>query len=175
MESAIDDYRGAQHIAGALKRDVVSAQPRRHDETRLDEGPIRRFVVVFIDHVIGRQRRPADISVATAPIDPGRTPIVARHPEPSEAALENPAAIVIGHPAPIGFIIVGYPVPAPVVGIDPVTDAIGTPAARPLIRHPDVAPARVLPPFAIRRERLLKFVGELGIGRRQRADHDGRR
>jgi hypothetical protein len=74
------------------------------------------------------------------------------------AALGYPAAVVIGDPAPVGFVIVGNPIPAPIVGIDPVPDGIRTPAARTLIRYPDLPPARMLTPLAIRLKRIAEFV-----------------
>jgi hypothetical protein len=82
---------------------------------------------------------------------------------------------VIGDPAPIGFVFVGDPVPAPIVGIDPVADRIRTPSARALVRHPDVAPARMLAPLTVGLKRLLKFLGHLRMSRCHRADYDRRR
>lgn len=170
-ERPVDDHRRADDVADARGRHEVSPHARRRDVTRLHERPVCRIVVVFVDHVVGRQRRPADKAITTPPIDPGRAPLVTRHPEPL-SAFGYPAAVVIGDPAPIGFVVVGNPVPAPIVGIDPVADRIRTPAARSVIRHPDVAPAWILTPLAIRFERIAEFVRHLGVSRRHRPGHD---
>src|SRR5205085_7315186 len=65
-----------------------------------------------------------------------------------------PAAVVIGDPAPF---LVGDPVPAPFIRIDPVTLAIRPPVARRAVRNPHRAPAWMLDPTAVRIERFAEF------------------
>ena len=52
------------------------------------------------DERVGRQRRPAAIAAAVAPAHPRRRPGVTGHPDPAFAVDVDPAAIVIGGPAP---------------------------------------------------------------------------
>src|SRR5216683_5642429 len=106
---------------------------------RLYETPELRII---LDHdIVGGQRRPADILVATAPIDPCGTPFVPRNPYPTVIGVEIPPTVVVRDPAPIGFLGVGYPVPAIVVRIDPMAGYIWTPVARDISWCPDVAEA----------------------------------
>ena len=116
---AIDDDGPSEDDDGALWRQEVGAQARRDQVARRHEDPVGGIIVVFVDQLIRRQRRPADIIVAAAPIDPGRAPFVARNPEPAEPPVMRPATIVKGHPTPVGLFLVGDPVPAPLFGIDP--------------------------------------------------------
>ena len=172
-QRAVDDAGAAQEerrAARAARNSCAAGAPRCSASARTSNKPARprkrrspRRAAV---------RRPADGVVAITPVDPGRRPFVARHPEPAEAAVEGPAAVVIGHPAPIRFLVVGNPVPAPLVGKDPVADFVGTPVARQAGRHPDFAEARMPAPFAVLFERVLEFGRDLRISGRERADEN---
>ncbi len=48
----------------------------------------------------GRQRRPADVATATAPVDPGRRPHRPGNPNPAVIRVHRPTAVVKGGPAP---------------------------------------------------------------------------
>lgn len=80
----VDDDGLPKHENGTLRRQNVRIYSRRHHVTRLHEDPIRWIVIVRVDDIVGRQRRPADVIVATAPVDPGWPPIVAGYPEPAQ-------------------------------------------------------------------------------------------
>ena len=67
------------------------------------EYPHIGLVAIFDDEVVGGQRRPADIVSAVPPLYKARPPFVARDPRPTEVGVIDPATIVIGRPAPIGF------------------------------------------------------------------------
>src|SRR5262249_5496646 len=51
------------------------------------------------------------------------------------------------------------PIPTPVIGVDPVSRRVGLPFARPVPGNPDVAPARVALPAAMRFQRCLELNG----------------
>ena len=140
---AIDDHRPSENDDCALWRQEVDAHAWRHQIARRQEDPVTRIVVVFVDHLIRRQRRPADIVVAPAPIDPGRTPFVTGHPEPAEPAIMRPATIVKRHPTPVGLFLIGNPIPAPFLRIDPSSIGVRAPPRRQIVWHPDFAEARV--------------------------------
>lgn len=171
-DSPIDDDGIVQYDHGALRRHDVIVDARCRDVARAHKNPIRRIVVVFVDHVIGRQRRPADVVAAATPIDPGRRPFLASNPDPAEVTVEYPAAVVIGDPAPILFPAVRNPVPAPFVRVDPVAEFVGTPAGRTIIGHPDFAPARVMHPMAVGVEGNTEIGGNLRFGGCQHAKGD---
>jgi hypothetical protein len=73
---------------------------------------------------------------------------------------------VKGDPTPVGFLIIGDPVPAIVIRVDPVADRIGTPAARQVGRHPNFAETAVAVPRAIRFERCPEIERNLLRGGR---------
>ena len=160
------DHARAPESAGAPRlRHHVTAPARRGQIARRDEHPIGRVVVVLFNDLVGRQRRPADIIAAVAPIDPGRSPFIVRNPEPAERTVVRPAAVVEDHPAPIFFCRIGDPIPAPFVGVDPMAVLVRPPIRRQFVRHPDLAPARAARPMAIRLERFLEFGRDLCGGR----------
>src|SRR6185437_7219201 len=126
------------------------------------EHPDGRLGFVLDGDVVRRQRSPADIVVAIAPIDPGRRPLLARNPEPAGLVV-HPAPVVIGDPAPVRLGIVGVPEPTPFIGVNPMAGFVRTPIARAAAWYPYLAPARVTAPGAIRRERFLEFSRDLRL------------
>ncbi len=79
----------------------------------------------------------------------------------------RPAAIVEGHPTPVGLFLVGNPVPAPLLGVDPSPISVRAPSRRQIVWHPDFAEARMRLPRPIGLERRLKFGRHLRIRRRK--------
>ena len=79
---------------------------------------------VLIESRFRRQRRPADVIVALSPGNPGRGPLIARNPNPTNAAQTRPASVVIGCPTEWLF---RNPGPAR-VGVNPATVGVRTPA-----------------------------------------------
>jgi hypothetical protein len=71
-----------------------------------------------------------------------------------------PASVVIGDPPPVGFLIIGDPIPAIVIRVDPMARRVWAPIARQVSRYPDIAEAAVVAPHAIR----LKRHAEIGHG-----------
>ncbi|HSL78319.1 MAG TPA: hypothetical protein VK877_01550, partial [Pseudolabrys sp.] len=67
---AVDDHRPPENHDGALRWQEVGADAWRHQIARRQEDPVGRIVAVFVNDLVRRQRRPADIIVAAAPIDP---------------------------------------------------------------------------------------------------------
>jgi hypothetical protein len=171
-KGAIDDVCRAQDHRTTLNRHIVSAQAWRCHITGRHKDPIGRLDLVRSDQFFWRQRRPTRIVVAVAPIDPGRRPLVAGHPVPAEASLECPTTVVVDDPAPIGFDIVGDPVPAPLIGINPVPVSVWTPIRRHAGRYPDVAEPRMRAPTAVLLKRNLGVFGNLRRSRCECAEHD---
>ena len=109
-----------------------------------------------------RHRRPADVAAASAPADPGRRPRRARHPDPAEAGVVEPAAVVPGRPAER---VVVDPRPAP-LGVLPVAVRV-RPEARADDgggRHEHQSVAGVVDPAAVRRQRFNEVVGRGDAG-----------
>src|SRR5262249_56088856 len=92
---------------------------------------------------------------------PRRRPLVAWHPEPAETALERPSAVVINDPAPVGLDVVGHPVPAPFIRVDPVPVLIRPPIGRDAGGHPNITEARMWRPHTVLLERDLSIFGYL--------------
>ena len=172
LHRPVNDAGVAQDDETAVARHVIAAQLRLADVPQRHEAPILGVLVVSVDQIVRRHWRPADIVAAIAPVDPGRRPFVARHPKPAGAAVVRPAAVVIDHPAPVILGIVGNPVPAPVVRIDPMAVFVGPPVRRHAVRHPDFAVTCMADPMAIGVERGGHIVGALRHHGRQRARHD---
>jgi len=171
-KGAIDDARLSQNDRAAVDRHVVGAQAWGRDETRWHKDPVGGLDLVGVDQFVRGKRGPAGVVVAIAPVDPGRSPFIARHPEPAECTLECPTAIVKGDPAPIGFDIVGNPVPAPFIRINPVPVLIRTPVRRHAPGHPDLAKSRMRAPLAVLFERDLGVLRNLRHCRRESASGD---
>ena len=91
-------------------------------------------------------------------------------PEPADAAVKGPTAVVIDHPAPVVLLLVGHPVPAPIVGVDPMAVLVRPPIRRHAVRHPDFTVRRVTNPMAIGIERRGHVVGALRQSRRWRSN-----
>ena len=164
---AIDDMSPAQNDGTSKRWHVVSSQARRADETCRHEHPVSGFDLICLDQFVGRERCPARVFIAIAPVDPGRRPFIARHPEPAQTAVESPSAIMIDDPAPIRLGVVGYPVPSPLVRIDPMPVLVGTPIRRHGAGHPHFAKPRVGTPRAILFKRDLCIFGDLRRCRRR--------
>jgi hypothetical protein len=142
------------------QRQEDGVEMRRDQIAWPNEAPIRWIIVICEDQVVRWQRRPADIIVALivalTPIDPSRTPVVVRDPDPAESIVGDPTSIMVRYPAPFGLGIVGDPVPAVVVRIDPMSDRVGPPIARDTRWGPDRAPTLVRVPSAVRLQRLAE-------------------
>lgn len=119
----------------ALRRNERGLDPLRAEFSGRNEAIlVRTDVVVTIGPIVDagvliesglwRQRRPADIIVALAPGYPGWGPLIARNPNPTNAAQTRPASVVIGCPTEWLF---GNPGPAR-VGVNPATVGVRTPA-----------------------------------------------
>ena len=165
---------GTTHQDGAVYQFGMSknlGDPRRWKNRHHDAGsdqvrashkaPIYWIVVDRDYNLVGRLRRPADILLTilltVAPIDPSRGPYFVRDPRPTDIGVAIPVPVVVGNPAPIGFLIIGDPVPAIIVCIDPMTHRIGTPVARTMGRNPHVAKSIAVAPTAVGLERDTKI------------------
>src|SRR5262249_54831713 len=142
----------------ALRNDH-RGNPRCNKITRSNEDPDVRPLIIVDGHLIGRQRGPADCVSSTPPLHPRWTPLLAGDPAPLQLIVIYPATIVIRHPSPIRLRFVFDPIPTPVIGVDPVSRRVGLPFARPVPGNPDVAPARVALPAAMRFQRCLELNG----------------
>jgi hypothetical protein len=172
-------HHRAVHQRGATEkfRTPVERQQYRRNARRdqipgAHEAPVCRLILHFDDHLVGWFGRPSDVLIAVAPVDPCRPPDVVRNPEPAVISLAIPPSIVIGDPTPIGLLIIGDPVPAVVIGVDPVTDRIGTPVTRPTGRDPHVAEAPVVAPAAIGFERDTEVGSDRHVRLRLCRRHD---
>ena len=151
-----------------------------------DEGPDGDEEPVVLGHLAGTdldadleaiafrtQRSPADIIVAAAPGDPGRSPCGTRNPAPAEPVVVVPAAIMIDGP---GEGLVGGEIPAIVGKIQPAASRVGRPTGIDPAGAPHIAVLRVAHPDAVRLEFIEKQVEidahPLGLGRRD-AQHGG--
>jgi hypothetical protein len=163
-------YRLTGDIGGVV--DNRQVERRRFDE-RLDERFEERALIheaeiarrqvdgqVHGARIEGlrRQRRPANVTVARAPGDQGRAPIVTGHPHPTVARIIDPAAVMIGRPAERLF---RDPEPA-ILGHFPMPDSIGSPGSADADRNPDPAVISAQHPAAIRRQ-LGKEDPEIGL------------
>jgi hypothetical protein len=102
---------------------------------------------------VGRQRLPADVPIAHAPIDPRRRPLVSGHPTPTRLARPEPAPVVERDPPPRK---VRLPQPA-VLRVLPVS--VRQVRVEVLAHHlrkrlPDRAVRRDVDPLSIRRQRV---------------------
>jgi len=148
---AVDERGTTEKFCTSVERQQHRRDARRDQVPGCHEAPVRR-VIIHID-VIRRLGCPSDVLIAVTPIDPGRAPYVTRNPEPAVVGVAVPPAVVIGDPAPIGLLIISDPIPAIVIRIDPVTDRVRTPIARPAGRHPHIAEPSVVMPGSVRFER----------------------
>src|SRR5262249_47260641 len=83
----------------------------RHEVTLAHENPKLRTFAVFDDHLVGRQRRPTDMLPTVAPLHPTGPPLRPWYPYPAELVIRDPAAVMIGHQAPIDLRVIGRPIP----------------------------------------------------------------
>src|SRR5882757_1815300 len=88
---------------------------------------------------------------------PSLPPCVTGDPAPTEIDVPNPSPVMIGDPTPLLLLLVGVPVPAVIVGIDPMPYGVGSPFAIDARGKPHLAPPGVLTEFAIRLERKTEF------------------
>src|SRR5262249_4249894 len=112
--------------------------------------------------------RPAHDIAAAPPLHPSRPPLRSWNPGPAPFVVIDPATIVIRHQAPSRLFLIFDPVPAPIVGVDPVSDRIGPPIARPVGRNPNLAPTRVSLPSPIRFQRGSELDRDRNLGLRRR-------
>src|SRR5262245_33888347 len=158
---AVYDASCAQKYRAPIYGHNVRAQPRRRHVASRHEHPVRWLNFVWLDQFVRRKGRPADEVIAVTPIYPRWRPFVTRHPEPANPRFERPTAVVINDPAPAGFDVIGYPVPAPFVRIDPVSVLVGPPVRWHRAGHPDLAEARMRAPAAVLLKRDLSVLGDL--------------
>jgi hypothetical protein len=116
-----------------------------------------RIFAIFHDDIIGWQWCPADVIIASPPIDPSWSPLLARNPNPTKVAIPNPTAVMIGHPAEIALISLRNPIPAPFIRINPMALGVRAPIPRAMLRDPDFAVTTMRYPVPIR----LKGASEL--------------
>src|SRR5262249_36184611 len=95
-------------------------------------------------------------------LDPARAPLLARYPTPADVVVVHPAAIVIGRPPPLRFLVARHPVPTPIVGVDPAANRVRTPLTRAVRRHPHVAPSGMALPATIWRQGRTEVRPNLG-------------
>src|SRR5262249_32042710 len=134
---------------GGLRSQDHSCDIGREELAGLDKGPIPRLIADLHDDVVGRQRRPADLLRAAAPLDVAGSPFAAGNPDPAEIIVPRPATVMERDPPPLRLAIVGCPVPTVVIGIDPVPVGIGSPIAVDVGGLPDFAPTAVLNKLAV--------------------------
>jgi hypothetical protein len=173
---SVDDYRlSEEHVIVAHRHDDVG-DVCSNEVSRLAENPIVGLGRVIGDDLFRRQRLPADVSSAATPGDPGRSPLATRDPGPSPIIVIDPSAIMEDHPTPHLLGCIGHPVPAPIIGVSPTAHGVRPPTAG-HVRNPDVAPARVMVPTAVGRERVLKLGPHrhLGVRGRNRGGNKRRR
>ena len=84
------------------------------------------------------------------PLHEAGSPFFTRDPRPADVGIGNPAPVMVSHRAPAGLFLVFDPVPPPVLGKDPTTYRIGVPIAASVRRDPNLAPAGMLLPTAVR-------------------------
>src|SRR6266540_4066912 len=84
------------------------------------------------------------------PLHEAGSPFFTRDPRPADVGIGNPAPVMVSHHAPAGLFLVFDPVPPPVLGKDPTTYSIGAPIAASVRRDPNLAPAGMLLPTAVR-------------------------
>src|SRR4030081_1766611 len=173
-DRAVLDHRLLDQYLGFRRRHHDGGDLGRREVSDAHQDPVIGLLDYFDDDLFGRHRCPADMLAAAAPIDEGRTPFLAGNPDPADLALQYPAPIVEGDPAPFRFRLVGHPIPPVVIGIDPMTHGIGPPVASHMGRHPNLAPARVLTEFAIGFERRAELGGYFDAGLRGGRGREGR-
>src|SRR4029078_10637346 len=89
-----------------------------------------------------------------------RAPTLSGYPEPAVLGIKRPAAIMESDPAPGVFLRADVPIPAPLVGIDPLAARVGPPVGRLVIVDPHLAPARMAAPGTVGRQRRAEFRGD---------------
>ena len=148
-------FRGNDSATDMFRAEIVA-----RDECVL----VGAYVVIIVGPILDtapaiearlrRQWRPANIIFIGAPGDPGRSPFIARHPDPTDFAQPHPTAVVIRRPAKW---LVRNPGPAG-VAVGPAAFGIGTPVARRFrfTRLPYVTVIIRLQPFAVRFEFFVK-------------------
>src|SRR5262249_50310983 len=82
-----------------------------------DEAPRRIVSVDDYSSTYRRERRPPDVPLPIAPVDPGRGPNGIRHPYPAEGWIQEPASIMERRPSPLILALEG---PA-IIGVHPVS------------------------------------------------------
>src|SRR5262249_47554383 len=100
-----------------------------------------------------RHRRPADATVAVAPIDPAGSPVLVRHPDPAVVYGVDPASIMVRGPTPR---LVRLPIPPVVGGPNPTAFEIRLPAGTAVAGIPDASVGAILDPVTVRREVVIE-------------------
>src|SRR5438552_17674771 len=110
------------------------------------------------------------------PVHPSWSPFGARNPDP-HVTIHDPAAIVEGDQPPRCLGGVFDPVPAPIVGMYPMTHGIGPPVPCHIGWNPDIAPSGMaLPcPIGFKRRPELDGDGFLRLSRGKGAENNRRR
>src|SRR5882672_1556382 len=109
--SITDDDRAVDHHGLAEEDRILTfrhdhrSDTRRNEIARSYENPVSRRFAIVRDHLVRRQCGPANdiVVIAAPPLDPGRPPLLAGDPRPLHLVVVDPAAIVVGHPAPARF------------------------------------------------------------------------
>lgn len=102
------------------------------------------------------ERTPADVIMATVPMDPRWTPITSGNPVPSETDTPMPSAVVVNTPTPR---FVGDPIPTDDRVPCPATIVIRTPIMIVVhSRNPDITIGSFINPPAVIGELCLVFI-----------------
>ena len=157
---AIAQHDGLVHHDGLaheerilLRRDDDPGKPRSAEVASTTEDPDVRLVAILHQDFIRRHRRPTDIVSTVPPLNECRSPFLTGDPGPSYFAIENPAAIMVGHPPPSSLFLIFGPIPAPVIAVDPAAQGVWPPVAGAVGRHPDCTPVGVALPATIGSQR----------------------
>src|SRR5215475_1918784 len=127
--SSVDDNSIAEKDFALLRRQDDLGDARRDEVTLAHENPKLRSFAVLDDRLIGWQWRPSDMLPTVAPLYPTWPPLRTWYPPPADLVVEDPAAVMIGHQAPFGLLLIRSPVPTIILCVHPVSDGVGPPVA----------------------------------------------
>jgi hypothetical protein len=114
-DSSVDDSGVAEKDFALLLWQDDLGDARCHEVTLAHENPKLRTFAVFDHHLVGWQGRPTDMLPPVAPLHPTGPPLRTWYPHPAELVIHDPAAVMIGHQAPICLLVIGRPIPAVVL------------------------------------------------------------
>src|SRR5690606_30594653 len=107
---------------------------------------------IHADAHLRSQRGPSVISAATAPAHPGWSPFISGNPAPAVIICIYPTAVMEGGPTPV---VVGNP-GISVIGHYPMAVCCIRLKTASRIRKPDITIIRVVNPFAVWRQFIVK-------------------